>query len=423
MATLSSTPGLNQLEPTAALIGAPPAEVINEITSGLLRVSRRIEIYESDGVTPFDIPNWNARLVEGTVTVDRDRDERRNLDCLLENNDKALKNDPYNGFWYDKILKAFWGIRYYDTTTAMWKRWETPVGEFMIDRLDEDRFPNAVKVTGRDYTKKCLVAKLAYSLTFQTGTRVEEIIRALAANAGVTKFALPITNQTYNKDLVFTRGTERWKVMKDIADSAGYEIYFQADGSLTMREYPDPTTNPLAWSFTQNYGGSLVDYKRSSNDSRVYNHIIVTGATEGSGGVSTPESSVFDDGSNTNSVIVFAEAKNEDASSPTRIARLGDRVLPFDSDLFTTNEQAQEYANTQLRIASLEEYTMDFEALIIPWLDGSDIVEIVEEDRAEDFTPSRFLLSNFTIPLGLGSMTGTGRRVTIVGTRQTTEFS
>lgn len=407
------------IAPVVALIGEPDAAVIAELTSGLVRISRRAEIYEADGVTPWDAPNWDARLIDGTVTVDRERDERRNVDLLLDNTDGALINDPYDGFWYDKIIKIFWGIRYYNQTLGVWQRWETPLGEYMIDRIDEDRFPHAVKVTGRDYTKKCLTSKIAYSMTFQTGLRVEEIIQAIGANAGIKKFLLPTTTQAYSDDLVFTRGTERWKVMKQLADSIGYELYFLANGALTMRPYPDPTASPIAWSFTDGQSGSLVSYTRSSTDSRVFNHIIVTGAALGADSNNIPAAQLS--AGNTDSEVIFAEAKNVDPGSPTRIERIGDRVETYESDLFTSTEQAQAYANTQLRIGALEEYTMGFESLLLPWLDGSDIVEIVE-DRVSEYTPRRFLLSNFTIPLGLGSMTGTARRVTVVGTKQTMEF-
>jgi hypothetical protein len=407
------------IEPVIPLIGEPDSEVIAELTSGLVRITRRAEIYEADGVTPFDIPNWDARLIDGTVTVDRERDERRNLDLLLDNTDNALINDPYDGFWYDKIIKIFWGIKYYDQVVGSWRRWETPLGEFMIDRIDEDRFPHAIKVTGRDYTKKCLNSKLPYSVTFQTGLRVEEIIANLALNAGVKKFLMPVTTQAYSDDLVFTRGTERWKVMKQLADTIGYELYFLPNGALTMRPYPDPTTSPIAWNFTDGTGGSLVSYSRSSTDSRVFNHILVTGAALGTDSNNMPAAQVT--ASNTDSEVIFAEARNDDPGSPTRIDRIGDRVELYESDLFTSNEQALAYAKTQLRIGALEEYTMGFQSLILPWLDGSDIVEIVE-DRASEYTPRRFLLSNFTIPLGLGAMSGTARRVTVVGTKQTMEF-
>jgi hypothetical protein len=412
----------NMLRPDVALVGAPPDNIILELTSGVIRVVRRAEIYESDGVTPFAIDNWNARLVTGNVTVDRDRDERRAIDILLENSDGALKMNPLDGFWYDKVIKTFWGIRYYDSVAMEWRVWETPLGEFMIDRIDEDRFPNAVKVTGRDFTKKCLISKLAYSLSFQSGLPVESIIKALAANCGITKFALPVTGQNYTSDLVFTRGTERWKVMQELASTVGYEVYFRADGCLSMRLLPDPTTQPVSWSFNYGGGGSLVDYSRSSDDSRIYNHIMVTGAKVG-GDMSAVPGEIPTDDENQTAEIVFAEVINTDPGSPTNVARIGDRVLPYESDLFTTQASAMEYALTMLRIAALEEYTMSFKSLMLPWLEPTDIVEIIEDEvSASEFVPSRFLLTNLSIPLGLGAMSGNARRVTIVGNRNTLDF-
>jgi hypothetical protein len=410
-------PSVNRLEPVLPTLGFPPARIIQELTGGLVRIYRRVEIYEADAVTPFDAPNWDKRLLEGSVTVDRERDEKRTCEFMLDNTDKALDDNPHDGFWYDKILKCMWGIRYFDETTNRWRRWETQLGEFMIDRIDSDRFPNKVKVTGRDYAKKCIVSRIANTMSFPIGSLVEDIIIALAANAGITKFAMPTTGQAYTRDLVFTRSTERWEVMKKIADAIGYEVFFRGDGRLTMQPYPDPSTAPLAWSFTQDAGGSLVNYAKSSNDSQVFNHIFVTGATLGGepdelGGAVT---------GNSVSQVIFAEAKNTVEGSPTRISRIGDRVLPFESDLFTTVEQAQAYADTMLRISSLEEYSISFESLILPWLDASQIVEI-KQPSDDLYTPNRFLLTSFTIPMALGSMSGTARRVTVVGTKNVLEF-
>ena len=385
----------------------PADEVIDALLAGIVRVTRRAEIYEGDAVTPFDIPDWNYRLAGGSISVDHDRDERRVGEFSFSNDDNALKLDPLNGFWYDKIIKAFWGIKYYDAS-GIERSYEVQIGEFMIDRIKETRFPHVVDVTCRDYTKRCLNSKLKYSLTFPSGTPVETIIKALAANCGITKFALPTTGQTYTLDLVFERGIERWNVMKQIADSIGYEVYFLGNGYLTMRPYADPTTSPLSWVFrTGELDGTLIQYERSSNDSRIKNHIIVVGNT-----------STDLDGYN---ISVFAEALNEDPLSPTRISRLGDRTDIIENSYFTDNVTALAYANKRLRVSSLEEYEVNFESIIIPWLEAGDIVDI-DDSGGSIYVPSRFLLTSFNFPMSLGGMSGVGRRVTIVGSDQTLEY-
>lgn len=385
----------------------PSDEVIDALVSSIVSLTRRVEIYESDGVTPFAVDGWNSRLVGGSITVDRDRPERRMGEIHLENKDLALPLDPYDGFWYDKILKAYWGIRYYDGDGER-QAWEMQVGEFMIDRINPRRFPKTVVVTVRDYAKKCLVSQLKASLSFPAGTPCEDIIRALAANCGVTKFLLPTTGRTFDSTVVFPRGTQRWNVMSQIADSIGYELYFRGDGYLAMRPYSDPTTSPVAWSYTSGQAqSSLIDYDKSSNDSRLKNHIIVVGAT-----------TTIDNFSST----VFAEAINDDPSSPTRVDRIGDRTDIIESDFFTTDEDAQLFADTRLAVAGLEEYEVNFSGLVLPWLEPSDIIDI-EDGSNSDFIPRRFLLANYSLQLGLGAMDGVGRRVTVAGTPQNLEYA
>jgi hypothetical protein len=413
----SVIPSVRDLLPAWPQLGMPPDAVVAELTSGLIRVTRRVEIYESDTTTPWNVDNWNARLVDGTITVDRERDEKRACDFELDNGDNALRNNPVSGFWYDKILKAYWGIIFFDYTANRWVRWETPLGVFMIDRIGQGRFPHTIKVTGRDLSKKCIISQLSQTLSFPQGVAIETIVQALAANAGIKQFALPITGNAYSDDLTFTSGTPRWTVIKNLSDLIGYEVYFRPDGVLTMRPYQDPTLSPVAWSFTQDAGGSLVDYDKSSTDSGVYNHIVVTGAPLGA---SPSDLAGAVTGSDT-SEIVFAEARNDDPGSPTRIARIGDRVKPYQSDYFTSAAQAQDFANLMLRVAALEEYDLNFTSLVIPFLDAGDIIEVIEPDE-DPYTPSRFLLSNFSIPMSLGPMTGVGRRTTITGTKQNTEF-
>lgn len=395
------------LDPSLPSQGRPDDVVLTALTAGKVRVKRRLEIYESDSVTPMDIDRWDSRLVGGSVTVDMTRDERRALDVVIENDDKALKvDDPNNGFWYDKILKVFWGIKYFDNGVE--KLWETQIGEFMIDQITEQRFPHTVAVTGRDYTKKCLVSLIQSSVQFSQYTAIETIIGALAANAGIVKMALPFTGQSYARDVVFERGTPRWKVMTQLADSIGYEVFFTGSGYLTMRPYGDPVMSPVSWIFQSGTDdGTLVKYQRSANDSRIKNHIIVTGAaiTDLTGITET----------------IFAERKNEDPNSPTRIARIGDRVDLVQSDYITNTYQADQLAQSRLRIGALEEYEVNFDSVIIPWLNAGDIVDVIDQ-TAVSYVPQRFLLSNFTLPLSLGAMSSVARRVTIVGTTNALEY-
>lgn len=355
------------------------------------RHTRRVDICEADGTTLW-LPR--AKTIGGSVTVDYARDERRSFELLLDNIDRSVSYSPSN-FWYDKIIKIFRGVEYREEGET--KLWETQIGEFMIDSLKESHFPDTVSVSGRDYTKKMLTSKFVAATGFNAGASLDATINTIAAAAGIpaTKRFIPPTGKVLGRDFIFERGVERWKACRELADAYGYELFFTGQGVLVMREYLDPTTSPLAYTFLTGETGNLVTYDKSVSDGRLYNHVVVSG-----------ESS--------DTIPVWAEARNDNPASPTNINLIGDRLYQYVSSFITTETQAQDVANRFLSIHSLQEYDFNFSALMLPWLEVGEIVEFIDP-KATLTQPDRFLLSTLTIPLGLGPMSGTGKRVTILG--------
>ena len=275
--------------------------------------------------------------------------------------------------------------------------WSTQIGEFVIDNISEDNFPYLTKVTGRDFTKKCLTSKFETSESFASGTPIMDLIRALAVNAGITKFHLPASVSGLSDRLDVERGVDRWSIMQSAANSNNYEIFFDALGYLTVREYLDPSFSPIAHTFQTGLpSGDMVSWSRSTNDSRLYNHIVVTGETSEEG-----------------VLPFFGEAKNTEPSSPTRILRIGDRPYFFTSSFFTSDQQCIDLANSWLKIHALESYELSIASLVYPWMEVGEIIEILDPRRTIN-EPTRFLLDSLSIPLDLGSMAATGKRVTLV---------
>lgn len=274
--------------------------------------------------------------------------------------------------------------------------WEAQIGEFLIDRIDESRFPKDTKITGRDFTKKCLSAKLPKAMTYDSKTPLEDFVRSMAANAGITKFTLPRTGLTIGSATDFDQGTERWSVMKKACETAAYELFFTADGYLTMRKQLDPSTSPVSLTFQTGPKGNLVDWSKSSNDTEIFNRIICV--SEG-----------------TDEVLPFyGEASNTDEASPTRISRLGERTFIYTSPFFTSDAQCAGTAQAMLKVKALESFNVDFSSLVFPWTEAGEIIEFLDPDAAA-YDPTRFLLSSFTIPLKLGPMTASAKRIIIVG--------
>lgn len=298
--------------------------------------------------------------------------------------------------FYGKVMKFL--HNYTDADS-----WETQIGEFLSDSIeDADSFGDLIKVSGRDYTKRCIKSRFSKPTTFTAEMSIEEIIRSVASNAGVIKFDFPVTGKTLGKDQTWERDTERWQVMVDIASANNYELYFTGDGYLTMREFRDPIMTAPTLVLTTGLGGNLVSRGPKTSDGELFNHVTVVGES-----------------SDSKVPLVFGEARNDDPTSPTWIGipgqpgGIGDRVKNISSAVVTNSAQAQELAAATLAVSQLEEFELSFSSVFLPWVEPGDIIEMSDSDDAY-WGPSRYLLSSLTLPLDLGPMSGNGKRVTKV---------
>jgi hypothetical protein len=567
-------------------VTVPPRAVVDAINSGAGIITRRIEFYESDGITqwyPDADDTETKRLVEGSVSVDGTRQERRTVDLTLRNDDNLLRPNPNDGFWYDKVIKCYRGIKYpvhlntpditvvdavgtfgaqrmqstlkqlgytrtfadtvsasYDTdvmiaftetaptsrsdllvdqynsgrgvitisnantgtqvpmigagsalgATTTWgvtpvthdtplagswssgtapgtfagygvsglvggavsvagwssgggpttitaslvsrsnggrwvnlqlpsvddagikqllsaaiqwaqdyspeATWETQIGEFCIDALNDQNFPYQIKVTGRDYMKRMINSKLSQDETYVSGTNVTDLIRALARNSGITnKINVPNLGRTLLTDLAYPRKTPRADIAVGAANGIGYDLYFNPFGELTMSPLPDPTLDAVQNTFLTGADGNLVSVDRSTNDSNLFNHIAIYGNPNDAG------------------IPYFGEALNVDPNSNTRIARIGDRYDDMQFDTVESDAECATLALKFLKVSSLETYELSFNAICYPWIEANTIAKIVDP-KAFSFEPTKYLMDTLNIPMSLGPMDATGKRITIV---------
>lgn len=272
--------------------------------------------------------------------------------------------------------------------------WEAPIGKFLADGMsDTGDLNDRIKIVGRDLTKRLINSKLATATSFKTDDKIEVVIKAVAANAGIFDLNLPVTNKSIGKDITWERGTSRWDIIKELANTNNYEVYFSAEGFLTMREYRDPLLTPPTLVLSVGEEGNLISRSAKTSDSRLFNHIIVVGESSDS---SVPP--------------VYAEAVNDNAASSSNRSEIGDRVNIITSSLVTTVTQAQELADATLAVSALEEFELSFEATLIPWIEPGEIVEMLDT-YSEYWGPDRYLLTSLTLPLDLSPMTGNGKRI------------
>lgn len=358
-----------------------PPDVVSYLENEpIIQVDSRASIYTYDGT-----PVWeDVPIVDGSVSIDWNRDERRTLDITFQNESSMLDTLSYN-----HMIKVWRGLRVPQSIVAAgW--WEAPLGEFYIDNKSSDAFPHQMSVTCRDATKRLSKDKFGKATTFKSGQGIEVLIKAIAVNGGITKFALPTTGLLTTRDHSYERGTMRWTAIKEIANAYGYEVYFDPDGFLRMEIMQDPATMPAVYEFKTGPGGLVAAFGKKSNDERLYNHIAVTG--EGS----TP--------------VIYAEAENNDPNSPTSIAAIGRRTYEFVSQFFNTKAQAQDTADKFLKIHALESFELAIQARVMPWVETGRVVRAVDPNPVEG-DPDRYMLDTATIPLRMGKMDATMKRV------------
>lgn len=272
--------------------------------------------------------------------------------------------------------------------------WEIQIGEFEIDTIKTQSFPRTMDLSGRDRVKTCMGSKFEATTAYKKlSNQKQKIIRSLAANAGITKFrfeAAPTTllqaNHTYEV------GTPRWDVMKEYAVSMNCDLYFDNEGYLVLKPLEDVAKKTVHETFSTGEAGNIIDFSKTSEDSEMFNVIVV-------------QSETSDD-----KPSIISVAKNTNPASPTSIQQIGQRVNVITSKSITKKADADKLAASYLKVAGLHSYAIDISVLQFFWLEAGEIIQFIDP-YAINTEPDRFLLSSFSIPLGLESMSLNAKRL------------
>ena len=94
--------------------------------------------------------------------------------------------------------------------------------------------------------------------------------------------------------------------------------------------------------------------------------------------------------------------KNEDPSSPTRIALLGEKILYIESSFCYNLQRTKDFANYMLKKKTMVPLTFSFQSSFMPHLDVNKIITIT--DDYYNFFQQRFVIQSLTIPLTTKSL-------------------
>jgi hypothetical protein len=328
-------------------------------------------------------------FIDGVVDVDITRGTRRTLAMSLLNEDGEFSpTGQWGGLFYvNRIIRPWRGLVISESVENPVIEY-VPVGTFMVDKTETlvERSMSTVVLSGSDLWKKFHKAQFPEPRTFPAGMLINDFVRTLADESGVTNMVLdPLDSRTANSDrlqvaIAFEKGDVKGDALLKVCNNYSIDIFFDPMGVLRTEDTRSDISRATVWSY--GYGdeaGDLAYLIRSvTDDERLYNHVHVTGT-----GI---EESPF-----------TAERMDTDPLSPTNIDRIGDRVYRMVSGVLASQESVDLAAGSLFTTTRIIGQTVNMEAICHPALEGNDVLEVIEPNYAE--LASNFIVSTFNVPL------------------------
>lgn len=357
---------------------------------GSYLVEARLTIYSQGSPTDYQLP-----VSAATVTVDRNAAQRRTATVTVELLPTVppqpllpvSPSSPAAPFGNEVFIET--RVLANPVTAYEW----IPLGLFAIATTTVEDSTIDLTVSMSLYDRSWVISQRGllapYNLPAAGGNLAAELQALLTHVWGTSP---PLTfNITPTSAVVppasINEGSDPWQAAQSMASAAGYELYFDVNGTVVGRPIPDPTGQPTVWAFTE-FGGTGVstpgpqgsgESLGSSNYTlpaattvtftrdRVFNDFIVSGT----GSQNSPGAA------SGSTAPVRGEAKDTNPSSPTYVSGpFGDQPSFVSSSLVTTSGDAQSMAANLLAASLAEAWTITVATPPNPLFDVDDVVSV-----------------------------------------------
>lgn len=369
------------------------SDVFATAVRGSHRVRIRCEIWSAAGVQLATVYPTG-----GSVTVDARRGVRRNLSITLIDTDGTLTpkspNDALAPFAGNEIY--IWrGITYGDGTTE-----EVPLGVFRIVSVDVSRGPEGITldVSGEDRAWTISRRTLTSVLTISSGTLITDALTTILTDR-YPLLATPTFTPTTFTTPQLTPGadgqTDPWDYCRQLANAAGHELYFAADGTLTTSPIPNLASSPSVATFAEGADGVTLDLSRSLSIDGIVNTLTVSA-----------------EGTQVGDLTWSSTAQDTDPLSPTNVTSAYGIVKELISTPFPLGSPTDTGQTDYMASSLLQTYIgQPFDMTVIPnpTLDVRDVIRVQSPRLGIDTVA---MIDAITIPLdptGTSSITARAR--------------
>lgn len=331
-------------------------------------VAVRVDAYSGTSLLASDL-----EVAAGAVTIGSGAGVRRTLDVTLADTSLWATLDTPG-----IELRVQRGIRYPDGRAEL-----VPLGTFVLDQMSMRLAPGG-GLQVRSAPDKWVYVQRAQFETPRGSTagltiRQQATTLVLQALPTTPVTIVQLTDATLVSRLVWDR--DRSAAALDLIDSIGGEIFFDADGDLTVRPVPAVTGAPV-WTVDASPTGVLIDGDRARDRSRAYNVVVASmSAVDGR----TP--------------FAPQTAADTDPTSPTYVGGPMGRVPHFYSSPSLRNTtQALAAATAKLQILRAPNAQVSLTSAVNPALDRWDVIDVYTPDGVHE----RHQVDTATIPLDVG---------------------
>lgn len=285
-----------------------------------------------------------------------------------------------------------------------------PQGIFGIAETSTSDSPAGIEitVTGYDRSRKIQRNKfieaamipavgLAYNAAqrvIPTNTGVGSLVNFIDAIEGLVLDRLPGTTfistpTEFNvPDVFFDSQADPWAEATKLAESIGYEIFFDILGNCVIRPIPELDSAAMSWFFVEGETATVTDLTTVSSNEAVYNVEVVTG--ESTTGI-TPARAVAADVDPTSSTYSGYHSSTQTFDNTPYGANIDFTV---DSRILT-DIQAGQAAAARLRALKGLSRQVTVNTTTIPQLQEQDVIHITRNASNLD---THFIIQSLTIP-------------------------
>lgn len=356
---------------------------VSEEFRAAVRASHRVVVQAAAYVDDA----WVADLYPtgGSVSIDSRRAVRRTLSMSLVDEDGSLVPGP-NGTTgvlspFGTEIKVWRGVQYTDGTEEI-----VPLGVFVLTgvTVTSSDAGTQISLEGSDRSLRIQRARLTDPYQITSGTAVETVVADLLRSRWAdVQVAFPATGATVGARVLGAGAdSDPWKAAVEIAEAAGFDLAFDADGVVRMRTIPDPTETDPDETYDDGTDAVLLDVARGFDTGNTYNGVI---ASSEASDVDTP---------------VRAEAWDEDVNSPTyRYGAFGQVPKFYTSSLIRDATQAATAAAAQLQRELGRSEAVEWSQIVNP---AHDVLDVVRLTRPAVTLDAVLLIDRLDVPLDVG---------------------